>query len=304
MRHSIGWVLCISCLLATVPAVAKDATVVAGYDEELRQATALLHQKQYKAAISALERLDQLTGGSCESCIILLSNAYTNAGERPEAAAAARRAIDLMRDPEPLLAYANGALAFSLLDPKARPSELAEAEKAIRRTLELDKSPALQHWGLGTLKWILFQRQHYDDMVVAGREYLENHPSGPDEDIARQLICVGRNLGNIPGPESPLPARRVGQAVQRPQPLYRPAPGYTQSAKDAGVEGILIVEAILDSEGCVVKTKIVKSLDPDLDQHVQDTVRYWAFQPATLEGQPVEVYYSLTVNFKMDSAAP
>jgi TonB family protein len=303
MRHSIGWVLCISGLLATAPAVAKDATARAGYDEELRQASALLQQKQYKAAISALERLDQLAGGSCENCLVALSNAYTGAGERPEGAAAARRAIDLVNDPQPL-AYANAALAFSLLDPKARPRQLAEAETAIRRTLELDKDPSLQRWSLGTLKWILFQRQHYDDMVAAGREYLENHPSGPDEDIARQLICVGRNLGNIPGPESPLPARRVGEAVQRPQPLYRPAPGYTQNAKDAGVEGMLIVEAILDSEGCVVKTKILKSLDPDLDQHVQDTLRYWAFQPATLEGQPVEVYYSLTVNFKMDSAAP
>ena len=244
-------------------------------------------------------------GGSCESCLILLSNAYTNAGVRPEAAAAARRAIDLMRDPEPLLAYANGALAFSLLDPKARPSELAEAEKAIRRTLELDKSPALQHWGLGTLNWVLFHRQHYDDMVATGREYLENHPSGPDEEIARKMICVGRNLGNIPGPEeSHGPAEHVGGTVHRPQPLYRPSPGYTESARDAGIEGTVIVNAILDTEGCVVSSTIVKSLDPDLDQSVLDTLRYWAFKPANLEGQPVEVHYSLTVNFKRDSAAP
>jgi TonB family protein len=301
MRFSLS--LLLLALLMGAPALAKDASAPAGYDEEMRQISLLLNQKQDRAAIAALERLDQLSGGSCGNCLVALASTSARVGERPAAAATARRAIDRVSDPDQL-AYAYATLGFSLLDSKAGPRELAEAETALRRTLELDKRAWLQSWGLKTLDWILFHRQHYDDMVALGREYLDNHPGGPDEDVARSMICIGRNLGNIPGPETHVPAESRGQKVLRPTPLYNPKPGYTQDALDAGIEGTMIVEATLDTEGCVVNTDILQGLDPDLDQHVLDILRYWAFRPATLAGEPVKVHYSLTLNFRKEPKAP
>jgi len=298
--------LCLSSLLATVPAVAKDATAPPGYDEELRQVWDLLDHKQYPAAITALERLDQLAGGRCGDCLLYLAEAHGGAGHRGEAAGAARRAIPLVSDPE-RLAYAYSSLGFALVDKDAGPNQLAEAEAAVRKTLELDGEGRFQSWGLHTLGWILFHRQHYDDLVAVGREYLESHPEGPDEALARSLICVGRNVGNIPGPEPEVakPAESVGKsAVIPPVSLYRPSPGYTDGAREARIEGTVVVRAVLDTEGCVVNSDILQSLDPELDQRVLDTLRYWAFRPASFEGRPVKVSYSLTVNFKRSADAP
>jgi tetratricopeptide (TPR) repeat protein len=297
--------LCLFSLLATVPAVAKDATAPPGYDEELRQVWDLLDHKQYPAAITALERLDQLAGEQCGDCLLYLAGAHAGLGHRAEAARAARRAIPLVSDPE-RLAYAYSSLGFALADKDAGPNQLAEAEAAVRKTLELDGEARFQSWGLHTLGWILFHRQHYDDLVAVGREYLESHPEGPDEALARSLICVGRNLGNIPGPDpEAAKAERVGQsAVTPPQPLYRPSPGYTDGAWEARIEGTLIAQAIIDTEGCVVNSKILRSLDPELDQRVLDTLRYWVFRPSSLEGRPVKVFSSLAVNFKRPPDAP
>jgi TonB family protein len=308
MRYPIRLIvgLWLFSLLATVPAVAKDATAPHGYDEELRQVWDLLDHKQYPAAILALERLDQLAGGRCGDCLLYLAQAHAGAGHLAETGAAARRAIPLLNDRE-RLAYAYSSLTFSLLDEKAKPGQLAEAETAIRRALELDGEARFQQWGLQALGWILFQRQHYDDMVAVGREYLESHPEGPDEEMARRLVCVGRNIGNIPGPEPAVatPGESAGKGeVTRPRPLYRPSPGYTDNAWEARLTGTVVVRAIIDTEGCVVSSDILQSLDPELDQRVLDTLRYWAFRPASFEGRPVKVSYSLTVNFKRSADAP
>ena len=77
MRHPIGlalW-LCLMPLVATGPAFGGDATAPPSHDEELRQAWSLLQGKQYKPAIAAFERLDQLAGGRCGDCQVYLAEA-------------------------------------------------------------------------------------------------------------------------------------------------------------------------------------------------------------------------------------
>jgi TonB family protein len=66
----------------------------------------------------------------------------------------------------------------------------------------------------------------------------------------------------------------------------------------------VILEAIIDEEGNVGNTRVLKGLPMGLDKAAMDAVQTWKFKPATLEGRPVKVYYVLTVNFRVDDSPP
>ncbi len=291
----LGFLLAILALVPALPALGGDATVPPTHDEELREAWALIARQEYRPAVAYLERVDQLAGGQCAECQLWLAEAHSHLGERREAAAAARAAVARLGNPAQT-AWASALLGYSLIDPKAPPGELAEAEAAVRRAVELG-GPGLQSWGHQALGWIFLRREHYEDAVIEGRAYLEDHPAGEDAEIERRIVCAARSLGHIPPPElEPLPGGPHGK-VNRPQPVFRPKPGYTEATFAARLRGTVVAHMVIDSEGCVGNVELKTSLDPDLDQGVLDTLRYWTFRPATLDGHPVSVYFTLTVNF-------
>jgi protein TonB len=92
---------------------------------------------------------------------------------------------------------------------------------------------------------------------------------------------------------------RVTGAVTRPVLLDGPQPRYTELARRAGVQGTVIVEAVIDENGRVTNVKVLKALPMGLDQAAVEAVKSWRFQPATLAGRAVKVYYTLTANFTL-----
>jgi TonB family protein len=97
---------------------------------------------------------------------------------------------------------------------------------------------------------------------------------------------------------------RVGDNVTRPEKISGAVPVYTEIARKARVQGVVIVEAIIDEQGDVTNTNILKGLPLGLDQAAVEAVKTWKFKPAMLEGRPVKVYYTLTVNFKVEGSLP
>jgi TonB family protein len=57
---------------------------------------------------------------------------------------------------------------------------------------------------------------------------------------------------------------------------------------------------VIDKSGAVRDVKVLKGLPFGLDQAAADAVRRWRFRPGTLNGQPVDVLFNLTVNFKLN----
>ncbi len=105
-------------------------------------------------------------------------------------------------------------------------------------------------------------------------------------------------------PEGPPPAEpegpiMVGGDVKAPIKEYAPPPQYTEIARKARIQGVVIVQAIVTKEGNVQDVKVLKGLPMGLDTAAADAVKKWKFKPATLNGKPVDVYYNLTVNFTL-----
>jgi Gram-negative bacterial TonB protein C-terminal len=60
--------------------------------------------------------------------------------------------------------------------------------------------------------------------------------------------------------------------------------------------GTLILEVVIDEDGCVRQPKVLKGEDAGMVDVGLKTIRKWVFAPATLDGKPVRVSYVLTIN--------
>ena len=59
------------------------------------------------------------------------------------------------------------------------------------------------------------------------------------------------------------------------------------------------MEAVIDKNGNVDRAKVLKGLQLGLSEQAVEAVKQWKFRPGTLNGQPVDVIFSLTVNFTL-----
>lgn len=96
---------------------------------------------------------------------------------------------------------------------------------------------------------------------------------------------------------------RVGGEVSRPEKISGNPPVYTEMARKARVQGVIIIEAVIDENGDVTDARVLKGLPMGLDKAALDALKTWKFKPAMLDGNPVRVYYTLTVNFQIDGTS-
>ena len=116
-----------------------------------------------------------------------------------------------------------------------------------------------------------------------------------DSRTARATIAPPQRPYDAAGP------LRVGGDVKAPVIISRVEPVYTEEARANRLSGIVIVEAIIGKDGVVKSVQVLKPLPFGLDQAAVDAVRQWQFRPGTLNGEPVDVIFILTVNFRLDT---
>jgi len=91
-------------------------------------------------------------------------------------------------------------------------------------------------------------------------------------------------------------AIRVGGKIKPPTKIKDVKPVYPAMAQSARIGGVVIIEATIGPDGKVIDTKILRSV-PLLDQAALDAVRQWEYTPTLLNGVPVPVVVTVTVNF-------
>jgi protein TonB len=93
-------------------------------------------------------------------------------------------------------------------------------------------------------------------------------------------------------------AVRVGGKIRPPTKVKDVKPVYPDAAKSGRVQGVVIIEATIGANGKVIDTRVLRSV-PMLDQAALDAVKQWEFTPTLLNGKPVPVVMTVTVNFKL-----
>ena len=107
------------------------------------------------------------------------------------------------------------------------------------------------------------------------------------------------DLPEAPPPPEPTGPIYVTGDVTKPEKITDIQPQYTEIARKARIQGVVILQATIDKNGDITDIKVLKPLPMGLAEAAVSAVQQWKFKPATLNGKPVAVYYNLTVNFQL-----
>ncbi len=91
---------------------------------------------------------------------------------------------------------------------------------------------------------------------------------------------------------------RIGGNIRAPERIGYVAPDYPPIAQTARIQGIVIIEATIGVDGQVMNARLLRSV-PLLDEAALAAVRQWTYTPTTLNGMPVPVIMTVTVNFQL-----
>lgn len=117
---------------------------------------------------------------------------------------------------------------------------------------------------------------------------------------------VGGGLPEPPPPPPPPPERppiRIGGMIQAPALLHRVNPVYPPIAASARLQGTVILEAIVDSDGTIAGVKVLRSAGPVLDSEAQTAVRKWRYSPLVLNGRRERFVLTVVLSFSVESGA-
>lgn len=126
-----------------------------------------------------------------------------------------------------------------------------------------------------------------NDMVEAAALEVLRHVTAPTETPADSAM--------LRAGFQPLPP-----GAARPVKVHDVAPEYTELARAARLQGVVILRTAIDQEGNVVDVDVLKGLHMGLTEAAVDAVKQWKFEPATIDGEPIPVSYNVTVNYRLD----
>ena len=95
------------------------------------------------------------------------------------------------------------------------------------------------------------------------------------------------------------PVYRAGHGVQAARPVHRVEPRYTPQARREMIQGIAVLEVVVDERGHPLRCSVVSPLGFGLDERAIQAVSRWRFEPGTRDGQPVATVATVEVNFRL-----
>jgi len=133
----------------------------------------------------------------------------------------------------------------------------------------------------------------------ADSEPADGAPAVDSESSDAGLSAIGSSSSEIPPPsvEPEAPVRiRVGGEIKPPRLVSSVLPIYPSAARDAGIEGDIVVDTTIDKTGKVTAMKVVSG-NAMLRQAALDALRQWKYEPSKLNGEPVPVQMTVTIKF-------
>jgi protein TonB len=92
---------------------------------------------------------------------------------------------------------------------------------------------------------------------------------------------------------------RLTAAMTPPVAIVKVQPRYTETARRANIQGVVVVEAVVDEQGRVTDARVLRGLPMGLDRAAIEAIQQWKFRPAMMQDRPVKVYFTLTATFTL-----
>jgi TonB family protein len=89
----------------------------------------------------------------------------------------------------------------------------------------------------------------------------------------------------------------IGGNILAPMKLVDVKPEYPENLKDAKVGGVVVLEAVIGTDGRIQDVQVINSPDPDLGNAAVEAIRQWQFSATLLNCTPIEVRMQVMVNF-------
>jgi len=94
-------------------------------------------------------------------------------------------------------------------------------------------------------------------------------------------------------------AESICEEITHPVVIEKVNPKYPPEAREEKVMGMVTVETVINEEGVVEDIQVIESADDRLSAAAIEAIQQWRFEPALCDGEPVGVYYNLTINFQL-----
>jgi protein TonB len=129
-------------------------------------------------------------------------------------------------------------------------------------------------------------------------------PGGVDGGVPGGVVggIVGGLPESISAPPPPVTPLRVGGQVKDPVKVKHVDPVYPRVAADASIQGVVVIEAVIDSTGQVTQAVVLSGV-PLLNEAALDAVRRWQYSPTLVNGIPTPIVLVITVTFQLKPAA-
>ena len=93
---------------------------------------------------------------------------------------------------------------------------------------------------------------------------------------------------------------RVGGQIEATKLVTMKKPEYPEAARAKGIEGVVLLQAVISTDGEPLSLKVISSPDPSLSKAAEDAVHQWRYEPTLLNGVPIEVVTNVAVRFHLE----
>jgi len=115
---------------------------------------------------------------------------------------------------------------------------------------------------------------------------------------ALALTVIVQSSPQTPVSALPQESLRVGGSIQQPVKVKNVPPRYPVEALKVGIEGVVVIDATVDTDGRVSRTEVLSG-PTALRAEAVSAVEQWVFEPTLMEGRPVSVVFKATLNFTL-----
>jgi TonB family protein len=116
--------------------------------------------------------------------------------------------------------------------------------------------------------------------------------------MSGEAVSDGQTLKVSLSPATRPDGYRVGGGVSAPSLIYKVEPEYTEEARQAELQGTVLLYAQIGPDGKAINMKVLRGIGLGLDEKAMEAVTRWQFKPGMKGGQPVTVEAQIEVNFR------